>query len=83
MGQASYHQSSHRGIDERFACRAEPLVILALPLRGHGRARDLLPDPQSLGHLLAALWGGQPMASRSEVLGNGTIGSEETLGVPR
>jgi hypothetical protein len=29
MGQASQHQPDHRSVDERFACRAEPLVVLA------------------------------------------------------
>jgi hypothetical protein len=29
MGQASQHQPDHRSVDKRFACRAEPLVVLA------------------------------------------------------
>jgi hypothetical protein len=58
-------------------------LSLALPLRGHGRARDLLPALESLGHLLAVREGGESLASRSEVWGNGTIGGEEALGVTR
>jgi hypothetical protein len=54
-----------------------------LPLCGHGYTRDFLPDLESLGHLLAIRGSGKPVASRAEVLGNGTIGGEEALGMPR
>lgn len=37
MGQSSQHQPSHGGIDERFARRAEPLIVLA--------QASALPDP--------------------------------------
>jgi len=53
------------------------------PIGNHDRARDFLPDLESLGHLLAILEGGEPVASRAEVLGDGTIGGEESLGVTR
>ena len=56
---------------------------LALRLRGHGRARDLLPALESLRHLSAVVVSGEAMASRPEVLGNWTIGREEALGVTR
>jgi hypothetical protein len=52
-----------------------------LPLCGHGYTRDFLPDLESLGHLLAIRGSGKPVASRAEVLGNGTIGGKEALGV--
>jgi hypothetical protein len=39
----------------------------ARSLRSHGRARDLLPDPESLGHLLAILGGRAEVTPRSEV----------------
>jgi len=48
----------------------------------HARARNLLPALESSGRLSAILRGGEPVASRSEVLGHGTIGGEEPLGVP-
>jgi hypothetical protein len=54
----------------------------ALSLRSDGRARDLLPNLESLGHLLAVLGGRQQVTSRSEVLGNWAIGGEEPLGLP-
>jgi hypothetical protein len=53
------------------------------PLGGHGRARHLSPALESVGHGLTVLGGGEPVASWSEVLGNGTIGGEETLRVTR
>lgn len=56
-------------------------LCLALPLCGHGRARDLLPDLESLGHFLAILGGEDPMTSWLEVLGDKTICREETLRV--
>jgi hypothetical protein len=52
------------------------------PLRGHGHARDLLPDLESLTHLLGVLGGGEPVSFRSEVLADGTIHGEKTLRVP-
>jgi hypothetical protein len=58
-------------------------LSLALLLRDRGRARDFLPALESLGHLLAVRGGGEPMPSRSEVLGNETIRGEESLGVTR
>jgi hypothetical protein len=54
-------------------------LSLALPLRSHGRARDPLPALESVSHLLAILGGGELVASRSEVLSDGTIRGEETL----
>jgi hypothetical protein len=57
-------------------------LILALPLRGYGWARDLLPYLESLNHPLAILGGVESVASRSEVLGDGTIRREKPLGVP-
>ena len=57
-------------------------LSLTLPLCGHGRARDLLLDLESLTHLLAVLGGGEPVAFRSEVLADGTIRGEKTLHVP-
>ena len=54
-----------------------------MPLRSHGRARDLLLAPESVSHLLAILGGGEPVASRSEVLSDGTISGEEMLRVTR
>jgi hypothetical protein len=57
-------------------------LSLTPPLRGHGRAHDLLPNLESLTHLLAVLGGGEPVAFRSEVLADGTIRGEKTLRVP-
>jgi hypothetical protein len=54
-------------------------LFLVLALCGHGRARDLLPNLELLGHDVAMLGGGEPVAPRSEVFGNGTIRGEETL----
>lgn len=54
---------------------------LTLPLRGHPCTCNLLPELKSLGHLLAILEGGKPVASWSEVLGDGTIRGEKPLGV--
>jgi hypothetical protein len=55
-------------------------LILALPLRGYGRARDLLPYLESLNHPLAILGGGESVASRSEVLGDRDHTQRETVG---
>jgi hypothetical protein len=55
----------------------------ALPLRGHRRTRDLLPDLESVGHLLAVLGGGESVAFRAEVLGDRPIRGEESLGGTR
>jgi hypothetical protein len=41
-----------------------------------------MPALEALGHLLAILEGREPVASRAEVLGDGTIGREEPLRVP-
>ncbi len=38
-----------------------------------------MPVLESLGHLLTILEGGEPVPSRSEVLGDETIGGEEPL----
>jgi hypothetical protein len=58
-------------------------LSLALPLRSYGRACDLLPALESVSHLLAILGGGEPVASRSEVLSDGTIRGQETLHVTK
>lgn len=58
-------------------------LSLALPLRSHGRTRDLQPALESVSRLLAILRGGESVASRSEVLSDGTIHGEETLRVTR
>jgi hypothetical protein len=52
------------------------------PLGGDDRARHVLPDLESLRHFSAILCGGKPVASRSAVLGDGTIRGEKPLGVP-
>lgn len=49
----------------------------ALPIRGHARGRDLLPELESLGHDVAILGGGEPVAPGSTVFGNGTIRGQE------
>jgi hypothetical protein len=56
-------------------------LSLTLSLRGHGRARDWLPDLKSLTPLLEVFGGGEPVAFRSEVLADGTIREEKTLRV--
>jgi hypothetical protein len=53
------------------------------PLGGDDRARHVLPDLESLRHFSAILGGGEPVASRSEVLGDGTIRGEEPLRMTR
>lgn len=53
------------------------------PLGGHGRARPLLPNLESLGHLLAIRGGAKPMASRAEVMRNRPLRSQEALRISR
>jgi hypothetical protein len=55
---------------------------LARPLGGYDRARNLPPDLESFDQCLAVLGSGEPVASQSEVLGDGTIRGEKALGVP-
>src|SRR3712207_8753155 len=55
MGQASHHQSSHRGIDERFARGAEPLVILAQATALPKPAEGALHHPAARQHAAEAL----------------------------
>ena len=64
---------------------AEPLIrqegislIGPDPLCG-GSPRDVVPDLESLGHDVAICRGGELVASRTEVLGDGTTRREETL----
>ena len=52
-------------------------------LCGGGRARDVLPGVESVPHFLTAFEGAEEVPSRAEVLGDGTIGREEALGVAR
>ena len=63
--------------------RGENLTAFFLPLGGQGRSPDLLPDLKSAPHLLTIRGRGQPMSGWVEVLGDGTIGGEETLSVAR
>jgi hypothetical protein len=58
-------------------------LSLALPLCDHGSARDLLPDLEFLGHLLAIPGGGEAVASRSEVLGDGPMRGQKALRMSR
>ena len=53
------------------------------PLGGDDRARHVLPALESLSHFSAILGGGAPVASRSEVLGDGTRRGEEPLRMTR
>jgi hypothetical protein len=55
---------------------------LTLPLRGHRRARDLPPDPESLGHGLALHGSRSQVASRTEVRGDKAIRRQEALRMP-
>lgn len=48
----------------------------------YGGPRNFVPDLESLGHGLAIRGSGEPVASRAEVLGDRTIRSEKTLGLP-
>jgi hypothetical protein len=50
-------------------------------LCGRSQPRDFPPDLESLTHLLAILGGREPVAPRSEVLGDGAISGKEALGV--
>ena len=43
---------------------------------------DFLPALEALDHLLSIGLGGEAVASRSEMLGEGTIGGEKPLGAP-
>jgi hypothetical protein len=52
-------------------------------LGGGGKARDVLPGVEGLPHLLAVFGGKAEVASRAEVLRDGTIGGEKPLGVTR
>jgi hypothetical protein len=59
--------------------RAAPRLVLRRP-------RSCPSSPArsgSVGHLLAILGGGEPVASRSEVVGDGTVGGEESLSAPQ
>jgi hypothetical protein len=53
------------------------------PLCGQCRARDCLPHLESVPHLLTIRRRGKPMPTRTEMLGDGAIGREKPLGVPR
>jgi hypothetical protein len=57
-------------------------LSLALPSRGDGHTRNVLPDLEVLGHFLAIRGRGESVASRAEVLRDGTIRGEKPLGVP-
>ena len=46
-----------------------------------GSPRDFVPDLEPLGHDVAIGGGREPVASWTEVLGDGTIGGEEPLGM--
>src|SRR5262245_36674072 len=54
-----------------------------LPLGSHPCAGNLAPHLESLSHFLAIRGGGEPVASRAEVLGNRSIRGEELLGMTR
>jgi hypothetical protein len=51
-------------------------------LCGGGKAREVLPDVESLPQLLTVFGGGEKVTSQAEVLRDGTIGGEEALGMP-
>src|SRR5262245_478232 len=51
-------------------------------LCGGGKARDVLPGVESLPELLTVSGGGEKVTSQAEVVGDGTIGGEEALGMP-
>jgi hypothetical protein len=53
------------------------------PLCGQCHVRDCLPNLQSILHLLTIRGRGKPMPTRTEMLGDGTTGGEEPLGVPK
>src|ERR687893_552249 len=50
---------------------------------GRGRASDLVPDDESLGHCAAVLGGGEPVTAGAEVRGDTTEGGQEPLGMTR
>ena len=50
---------------------------------GRGRASDLVPDDESLGHCAAVLGGGEPVTAGPEVRGDTTEGGQEPLGMTR
>ena len=51
------------------------------PLGGHDRARDLAPHLEFLPHFVTVFGGREEVTPRSKVLGDGTIGGEEVLGL--
>src|SRR5262245_12643866 len=51
------------------------------PSGGQSESRDLLPDLKFFLHLLTIDGGRKPMPTRSEMLGDGAIGGEKTLGL--
>jgi len=53
------------------------------PSGGPGWSRDLSPGLESFPQFLTILGRGKPMPARAEVLCDGTIGREETLGLAR
>jgi hypothetical protein len=53
------------------------------PLGRSWEARDVLLGEESLLHLATVFGGGEKVASRPEVLSNGTVGREEALGMTR
>ena len=53
-----------------------------LSLGSHRRARDLSPDLESVGHLLAVLGSRQEVASRTEVRDDRPVRGEKALRVP-
>jgi hypothetical protein len=69
-------------------------LSLALPLRSHDRARDLLPALESVSHLLAILGGGEPVLDQDvedilllihgppEVVAFATEGQKHLIQVP-
>ena len=60
-----------------------PLLGPTRPLGGPLCPCYFCPTLESLPHLLAVLRRGQQMPSRTEVLGNGAICRQESLGMPR
>jgi hypothetical protein len=66
-------------INEREGARLPGSSVLS----GGGKARDVLPGVESFSQLLTVFGDGKKVTSQAEVLGNGTIGREEALGVSR
>ena len=64
-------------INEHEGARLPGLSLLC----GGGKVRDFLPDVESVPHFLTAFGGAEEVPSWAEVLGDGTIGGEEALGV--